>query len=500
MVMSVVGTDGPEGDRPLVWAARGRSVALGVLVVCLAVLGVVVQQQAPVALVAVATGLLAVAVLVRGAGAKPPEPEEPTVEVPEELPGRPEFVAAAEVMLSEGEGNPAVLVVLLDGFRDVQTVLGDTPAEEVLAAVGVRVAEVAQDWPAGSLGGERFAVAMRARPFLPAHHLARRIREHIAEPMVIGGVSLRLRAFVGIAQGEGGAEVLTTRATIAAATAQDTNEGLVVHQREDPAVVRRRLDIVSSLSEALEKPDERGFRPLFQPIVDGDGVLISAEALARWDDPKLGAITPDTFIPLAERTGLVAPLFTVMLAQSLLDCRRWRDGGVEAGLSINVSPVNLRDPLLTSELTARLEDVGLSPSDVTLEITESAVIDDYSWALVTLRELRKLGFGVALDDFGMGYSSLGRLHDLPVSVVKLDRSFVAGLPGDERSVGIVRATVDVCRLLGLVVVAEGVETDQQADMILEMGVDRMQGFLFSPAISVDEIVAGPVVAGWESNR
>ena len=499
MVHSVVGADDPEGERASDGAARARLVATRVVVACLVVLGVVVAGQAPAALVVVVVGLLAAALLARPVAAPAPTPEAPAP-VPEELPGRPEFVAAAQTLLSEGEGNPAVLVIVIDGFRDVQTVLGDTPAEEVLAAVGQRIAEVAQDWPAGSLGGERFAVAMRARPFLPAHHLARRIREGIAEPMVIGGVSLRLRAFVGIAQGEGGAEVLTTRATIAAATAHDTNEGLVVHQREDPAVVRRRLDIVSSLSDALEKPDERGFRPLFQPIVDGNGVLISAEALARWDDPKLGAITPDTFIPLAERTGLVAPLFTVMLAQSLLDCRRWRDGGVQAGLSINVSPVNLRDPLLTSELTARLEDVGLSPSDVTLEITESAVIDDYSWALVTLRELRKLGFGVAVDDFGMGYSSLGRLHDLPVSVVKLDRSFVSGLPGDERSVGIVRATVDVCRLLGLVVVAEGVETDQQADMILEMGVDRMQGFLFSPAISVDEIVAGPVVAGWEAGR
>ena len=128
-----------------------------------------------------------------------------------------------------------------------------------------------------------------------------------------------------------------------------------------------------------------------------------------------------------------------------------------------------------------------------MEITESTLFDDVGGAIVTLRELRRLGFGIALDDFGIGYSSLARLHDLPVTIVKLDKSFIDGLPQDTRSIGIARSTVEVCQLLGLTVVAEGVERNEQADVLIEMGVHRMQGFLFSPAITVEEIVSGPIV-------
>lgn len=468
-----------------------RAVALLLLASCLVAIAILLVDSKPLGLPFVAIAVLCLAFVWRQ-----PEPA-PVVAVENndavEPPTIAHFVARADEALKAGEGNPAVLVVALDGFRDVQTVLGDTRVEEVLRIVAGRIEEVAGEWPMAALGGERFAVAMRARPFLPAHHIGRRLRERIAEPMEVDGVSLRLRSSVGVALGEGGAELLTTRATIASGHAQESHEGLLVHNPEEPDVVRRRLAIVTGLSDALANPKEHGFRPMFQPIVDQHGALVSAEALARWDDPVLGTMTPDTFIPLAEHTGLVAPLFSLMLHQSLLECRRWRDGGVEASLSINVSPVNLRDPLLISELTAKLEELRLEPSDVTLEITESTLFDDVGGAIVTLRELRRLGFGIALDDFGIGYSSLARLHDLPVTIVKLDKSFIDGLPQDTRSIGIARSTVEVCQLLGLTVVAEGVERNEQADVLIEMGVHRMQGFLFSPAITVEEIVSGPIV-------
>lgn len=465
------------------WIA-GAVAACGILALAVGAAG---TSPAWLVVAVVALGGLAMLFTPRGGSAGPDEAG--TILGPVTNP----FLGQADEVFASGEGNPAVLVLQLVGFRDVQTVLGDRRADEVLEHVAARVADVAREWPVGVLEGERFAVAMRARPFLPAHHIGRQVQERIGEPLVVAGVALRLRTAVGVALGDHDAETLLKRAGVAAQTAQARNEDLVVHSVEDPEVVRRRLAVVTGLSNALDDPVTHGFHAAFQPIVDRDGALVSAEALARWEDPELGLVTPDQFIPLAEQTGLVRPLFSYMLNTSLQTCREWLDAGVDAGVSINASPLNVRDPLFASELTHKVERHDLTPDRVTVEITESGIVQDDATVGRTLRDLRRLGFQVALDDFGVGQSSLSRLRDLPVSAVKLDKSFVGPLLTDTRSAGIIKATVEVCHLLGIVVVAEGVETDEQADRLIEMGVERLQGFLFSSDIDLKGIVSGPIM-------
>ncbi|HUG86935.1 MAG TPA: bifunctional diguanylate cyclase/phosphodiesterase [Euzebya sp.] len=405
------------------------------------------------------------------------------------LPSRLQFVTDAQQLIHAGTGHPAVLVVEIDRFRDVQTVLGDDRAATVLREVGARIAEVAEAWPVGALGDERFGVAMMARPFLPAHHLGRSLREAVSRPMTVDGIELRLASSVGMALGEGGAESLLRRAAIAANAAGGEKDGLEVHRLEEPDTVRRRLAVASALTDAMEQPDLHDFRPDYQPIVDPAGALVGVEALARWSDPQLGEILPDEFIPLAEQTGLVSPLFSIVLGRSLAACARWRRAGLTSPVSVNVSPLNLRQPLLVSELTAALEVAGLAPEDVILEVTETAVIMDADAARRTLVELRNVGFRVALDDFGVGQSSLARLRELPVTSLKLDKSFVAPLPGDSRTMAIVQATIQVCRALELDIVAEGVDRQAQADVLTAMGLHKLQGFLFSPAVGVDALIA-----------
>lgn len=490
-----------EGAQPRAGGAAMPMVVLGGLVVCLVAATLLVVGEAPLALLPLALAAVFGVVLARRVDTPAPNPivQRTVVAQPTEDPLA-HFVATAEQVFAVGEGNPSVVIVELEGFRDVRTVMGEERAAEVLAAVAGRIDQTADGRQVRPLDEERWAMAMLSRPFLPAHHLARRIQEAVAQPLLIDGVNLRLRTRAGVALGEGGATSLVRQAKAALAEARTTNESLVVHTPEPASLARRRLEIVTGLTNAMESDDPATFAPLYQPIVDTRGALVSAEALARWNDPTMGAISPEVFIPLAEQTGLIAPLFSRVLRHSLQACRRWKDAGVDASLSINVSAKNFHDPLMTSELTACVEEAGLSPEEVTLEITESMILEDYTGAVRRVKQLRTLGFPVALDDFGVGQSSLARLRELPVSVVKLDKLFIAGLPHDEKARGIVRATVEVCHLLGLQVVAEGVERDEQADLLIDMGVIRLQGFLFSPAISVEDIVSGPLVAEVEEGR
>ena len=406
----------------------------------------------------------------------------------DDIPGPESFLAQTRRMVAGAEGDPAVLVIELDGMRDVQTVLGDDQTPTVVAAATSRVRDVAGDWPVGSLADDRLCVAMMTRPFLPAHHLARSIRASLARPMAIDGIEFRLASSVGIAQGSDEPEVLVRRATVAAQNASRQNSGVERHTTTNPTEVRRRLLVAAALSDALDAPAARNFGVAFQPIVTPLGELAKAEALARWEDPKVGPVSPSEFVPLAERTGLIDPMLDIVLRSAMAGCMEWRAAGIDAGVSVNLSPVNLRKPLLVAELTAALEASHLDPAHVTLEITETAVIDDGLNAIRILRDLRSAGFTIAIDDFGVGESSLSRLQDLPVSIVKLDGSFSKKLTTDRRSSAIIRATVEVCRALDMTVIAEGIETGEQADVAAEIGVHLLQGFLFATALTVADII------------
>ena len=227
---------------------------------------------------------------------------------------------------------------------------------------------------------------------------------------------------------------------------------------------------------------------LYQPKIDlRDDKITGVEALTRWRHPAHGLIMPDEFIPLAERTGLIVPLTLWVLNQAVGQCRRWRNEGINLDVAVNLSMWNLDSPELPEQIGGLLHSARVPSGQLELEITESAIMDDPQRAMRTLKAIRELGVHFAIDDFGTGYSSMSHLKKMPVSSIKIDKSFTQNMESDNDSAVIVRAIIDLGHNLGLKVVAEGVETLAAKKMLLEFGCDAAQGYYFSRPVSAADI-------------
>jgi EAL domain-containing protein (putative c-di-GMP-specific phosphodiesterase class I)/GGDEF domain-containing protein len=230
--------------------------------------------------------------------------------------------------------------------------------------------------------------------------------------------------------------------------------------------------------------------PLYQPKIDLKNERITGlEVLTRWRHPEHGLILPDEFIPLAERTGLIVPLTLWVLNAALNQCRRWHEHGIDVNLAINLSMWNLDALELPDQIAALLSSTGVSPDQLELEITESALIDDPQHAMRTVKAIRELGVRFTIDDFGTGYSSLAYLKKLPVSGIKIDKSFTLSMERDNDCAVIVRAIIDLGHNLGLKVIAEGVETSETMEMLAEYGCDEAQGYYFSRPVAAADIAS-----------
>ena len=253
----------------------------------------------------------------------------------------------------------------------------------------------------------------------------------------------------------------------------------------------RRLALVGQLRRALEHDELRVF---YQPkVVLGDGAVVGMEALVRWQHPELGMLSPDDFVPLAEQTGLVRPLTAVVLRVALRQCREWLDAGRHMSVAVNLSARGLDDAMLPVLVDELLAAAGVPPSALTLEITETSVMSDVARTLPLLQRLADLGVALSVDDFGTGYSSLAYLRRLPVTEVKIDKSFVQDMGTDAGDAAIVETIVGLARHLGLRVVAEGVEDELSRERLVNMGCDLAQGYLISrpmPADRLDAWLAG----------
>jgi EAL domain-containing protein (putative c-di-GMP-specific phosphodiesterase class I) len=225
------------------------------------------------------------------------------------------------------------------------------------------------------------------------------------------------------------------------------------------------------------------FRLHFQPQIDlKSGAVVGAEALIRWGDPVLGEVSPGEFIPVAEESGFIIPIGDWVLTQAVRQAAAWRALGVPLPVSINVSALQFQQPDFPGRVERELRNAGLPPELLELELTESILIHDAQDALHRLEALAQLGVGLAIDDFGTGYSSLGYLKRFPISRLKIDRSFVSGLPGDASDQAIVNAIIQLGRAMNLKVIAEGVETEPQRQFLVDAGCDEFQGFLYAPAL------------------
>jgi diguanylate cyclase len=306
------------------------------------------------------------------------------------------------------------------------------------------------------------------------------VKSRVDGSLRFADVSADVRVTVGVARSPDhghDAPTLLRRAEMAMTVAKGTSSGIGEWEPSYERDGSRRLQLLAGLRAALA---DGSLRVEYQPKIRlGGGEVVGFEALVRWRHPEMGPISPDEFVPLAEATGLISALTSTVLRTALSTCRSWHDAGKPVGIAVNISARSLDDPVLVGQVAAMLTACGLEPRWLTLEITESSVMENHERSLEVLRQLRMLGVRLSIDDFGTGYSSLHQLRGLPVHEVKIDRSFVEVVDGDGADRAVVRAVVELCVSLGLTSVAEGVEKASQAYALESLGVDQVQGFFHS---------------------
>jgi EAL domain-containing protein (putative c-di-GMP-specific phosphodiesterase class I) len=301
-----------------------------------------------------------------------------------------------------------------------------------------------------------------------------------------------MRASIGIALGQRPQETpddLLRDADLAMYLAKHNGKGrFEMYQSEMHADAVLRLETAGGIRAGIEGGQ---FEAFYQPIVNAHtGKLIGAEALARWNHPTRGVLTPDEFIHVAETTGLIVALGRKVLRDATQRAQQWRESGLvddDFYVSVNLSALQLREPSLVGDVARALDESGLPPQSLVLEITESVLIENLDLTLPRLHALKLLGLRLAVDDFGTGYSSLSYLADLPVSVVKIDKSFIDRITPEAGGSAMVRGVIDLSRALGCTCIAEGVEVEDQLAVLDELGCDSAQGYLFSRPASGDDV-------------
>jgi predicted signal transduction protein with EAL and GGDEF domain len=317
--------------------------------------------------------------------------------------------------------------------------------------------------------------------------VAGKVLSKLEEPLLLEGFRFEIRPRIGIAlfpEHSSNADNLVDRADIALSTAKKTRKKFVLYAQEQNNTPRAVLRM-SELRQAIVADQ---LFLLYQPKINlKNGLIAGLEVLTRWQHPELGLIPPDEFIPVAERTGLIIPLTLWVLHQSLLQCRAWNDMGIDIGIAVNLSMWNLEAQELPDQIAGLTKSIGMPAQRLELEITESAIMGDPQRTMRTLTLIRDLGVHFTIDDFGTGYSSLAHLRKLPVTGMKIDKSFVQNMESDRDNAVIVRSIIDLGHNLGLKVTAEGVETQAARDMLVSFECDEAQGYYYSYPIQAHEI-------------
>ncbi|MFF4272895.1 putative bifunctional diguanylate cyclase/phosphodiesterase [Streptomyces sp. NPDC001536] len=407
------------------------------------------------------------------------------------LPNRTFFFERLEKALGAGEGQRFGLCYLdLDGFKTINDSLGHAAGDRLLVEVADRLQScaTAPGEMVARLGGDEFvALTTGTDTEREVDELASRIMHALLAPVSVDGRELTVRGSIGIVEGPAGersaAEVLRSAdITMYRAKASGGNRFELADEEADARAITRH-GLTTALPTALERGE---FFIEYQPLVHlGDGSVRGAEALVRWLHPQHGVLGPDRFIPLAEHTGLIVPLGRWVLEQSVRQARAWRERHEEAGplrINVNLSPCQLTHPGLVQDTVDILERAGVEPDALCLEVTESALIGADDDLLKPLRRLAEMGVDIALDDFGTGYSNLANLRRLPVSILKLDRSFTQSMqqfPADPVDLKIVEGIVSLAHSLDLAVTVEGVETGAQAEQLRILGCDTAQGWYYA---------------------
>jgi diguanylate cyclase (GGDEF)-like protein/PAS domain S-box-containing protein len=418
------------------------------------------------------------------------------------LPNRALFedrLTRALVRVRRHGGIAAVMFVDLDDFKTVNDALGHAAGDELLQVTARRLQDAlrAQD-TAARLGGDEFAVLLEDLVDEDeAYAIAERVRQALEPALVLGGQQVTPSASIGVAcpRGEDSAEELLRNADVAMYAAKERGKARVAGFEDAMRVqVVERLELTGQLGAAIER-DELVLD--YQPLVElGDGAIAGFEALLRWEHPTRGRLAPDRFIALAESTGLIVPIGAWVIRTACAQLRRWQDDhpwAQELEVSVNISAHQLGAGDLPAVVRAAVAEAGIEARQLTLEITESLLVEDGDRIQRELRELKQIGVRLAVDDFGTGYSALSYLRSFPLDVLKIDRSFIAGIDHDPDRARLVRDIVEMAHNLGLIVVTEGIEEAAEATLARELRSDYGQGYWFSRP--VDAATIGRMLAG-----
>jgi diguanylate cyclase (GGDEF)-like protein len=401
-----------------------------------------------------------------------------------------------EALEGDSEGKVAVMFIDLDDFKGVNDTLGHAIGDQLLRGVASRLVHaVRREDVVARLGGDEFAVLVLRDEDAErgAVEIAQRTLQSFMMPVAAGEKPLNVSLSIGIAASHSArthAEELLRDADVAMYEAKEGGKRrFAVFTPEMRDSIVRRHDLKEELERALK------FRELivqYQPIVDlTTGEAVAVEALVRWNHPGRGRIPPAEFIPLAEDTGLIVPLGRYVLEEACAQVAQRYPG---LRLQVNLSAIELEHPDLIKTITDVLVRTGIAPDRLVLEVTETLLVQDAERGASTLQQIRDLGVQLALDDFGTGYSSLSYLRNLSLDTLKIAREFVEGLAFSDHDAAFVRLIVGLAKTVGLKVVAEGIETRAQLDMLREIGCDLGQGFYFAAPMDVDADWLAPTAA------
>jgi diguanylate cyclase (GGDEF)-like protein/PAS domain S-box-containing protein len=396
-----------------------------------------------------------------------------------------ESVAAAAAAVRRDGGSFALLVVDLDRFRRINDSLGHATGDRVLIDVAQRIQGcLRQEDTLARLGSDQFALLLERADAAAAEATARRVLNGVAQPFSNEGAQFTLTCSIGmaLAPSHGTSLEELARHADAAMRAVKTagRANFRLHQMRTEVDRREYMRLDHAMRQALVS---NRFRLHYQPQVRlADGCIVGAEALLRWRDPELGEMAPVRFIPVAEDSGFIVAVGDWVLTQAVRQAALWHQRGHALPVAVNVSALQFKQSSFVDRVAGVLAVSGLPPHLLELELTESILVHDADEALQRLHALADLGLRLSLDDFGTGYSSLAYLKRFPIGKLKIDRSFIQGVPGDESDAGIVRAILQMARALGMKVIAEGVETEAQRQFLLDAGCNEFQGWLFAPAL------------------
>ena len=394
-------------------------------------------------------------------------------------------VSAAAQRSRRNGASFALLLIDLDRFRQINDSLGHEVGDQALKTVAQRIqGSIRQDDEIARIGGDQFAVLLHDAGADTAETTARRVLHLVAQPCHLDGAPFTLTCSIGVSlcpQHGRTLDELVSHAEMAMRAVKDAGRANYRFHQVQPAADRRsfmRLD--HAMRQALVS---NRFRLAYQPQVDLlSGRVVGAEALIRWRDPELGDVSPAQFIPVAEETGFIIAIGDWVLSQATRQAALWHERGMGLPIAVNVSALQFQQAGFVDRVASVLAVSGLPPDLLELELTESILVRDADETLHRLHALDRLGLKLAIDDFGTGYSSLAYLKRFPIEKLKIDRSFVRGLPADDSDAGIVRAILQMARALGMKVIAEGVETEAQRSFLLAEGCQQFQGYLYSPPI------------------